>query len=225
VGAGAAELAARRGAEEATMELYSERPCRAARPAWSWKRFSTTALGSFAATLALLVAAAPVPGGATAQADGPDGETASPGAVVEGFEPANPAAQGARPAAATIGGVAVSARVEERDGGERLIVVDLANPGRRRAAVACRVGLARVTSRAISPMARVVPPPEREELFSQALTITLEPGALASREVPLPAGIALEGRAPAQRVASANAPAPPRASWLALSVEALDGAD
>jgi hypothetical protein len=196
----------------------------------SWKDVAGPTLGAFAAAFALLVALAPVPGGASAHAEAvtPDGEVGGPAAVVERFEPADPTGASTRPATTAIGEVAVNARLETRDGGARLIVVELENAGRRPAVVACRVGLARMTSPPPSPLARIVPPPSREELLARELRVELEPGARERREVAVPARIVLASAAPAPRgaagdVADLFAERPAR-SWTALSIEALDGA-
>jgi hypothetical protein len=185
---------------------------------------AVTALGAFVATLALLAAVAPVPGGATALAEDP-GDGADAGAVVQGFDPANPV-DGVRPAAAAVGAVAVNAHFEARDG-VREIVVDFENSGRRPADVACRVALARLTSVAVEPLARLVPSPEREELLSEALRVSLAPGERVSRRVTVPAGLAIAAVAAGQRAEahSENQTEPVRASWTALSIEAHNGSN
>jgi hypothetical protein len=197
----------------------------------SWKEWAGTSLGAFAAALALLAAIAPVPGGAAAHAEAlmPNSEAGGAAGVVQRFEPADPSGAEILPAVASIGDVVVNARLETRQGGARLIVVELENAGRRQAAVACRVGLARMTSPAVSPLARVVPPPQREELMAQVLRVSLDAGAHERREVPVPAGIVLASAAPEPQRAAPASPADlfadrPARSWAAVSIEALDGA-
>ena len=190
------------------------------RPVRETRRFVVMTTGAFFTTLCALAVTTPGLRGATAYAEDQPTNTAASEAVVSSFQPAVPRPGSVAPSSTTISGVDVSAQLIADETGRQVIAVTFDNHRRRTSTVACKVGLARLVRAEVPPMARYVPPPRREELFSELLRVAVAPREQIHQVVGLPDDLDISSSTGA---AASNGGSNLGAATLAVSIEPFNG--